>query len=195
MVIGIAYFQLARIKSKEATPESESLVPDEYSALYRTIWGYALLVGSLSCDAYTGPKQEQLKRRFEFTPLQLMSLQNFWACLFALGSALFEGDLTEAVEYVSEHPNLIQGLLLFSLTSAFGQIFIFFTVLHFDSLVLTTITTTRKFLTILVSVFAHGHYLSFGQWLSVLGVFGAIMFDSFKDKCRRKKGRVKEKQQ
>eukprot|EP01138_Halocafeteria_seosinensis_P006149 gb/GECG01006288.1/.p1 GENE.gb/GECG01006288.1/~~gb/GECG01006288.1/.p1 ORF type:complete len:378 (+),score=36.30 gb/GECG01006288.1/:1-1134(+) len=182
MVAGIGYFQLARIKSKEASPVHESHVDDEYAALYRTLWGYFLLFGSLACDAYTGPNQESLKHRFEFHPLQLMALQNMWACAMATGAALCSGELYQAINYVIQHPNLIHGLLLFSLTSAFGQIFIFITVIRFDSLVLTTVTTTRKFLTILVSVFAHGHFLSLGQWLAVCAVFGALVFDSFKER-------------
>lgn len=41
-----------------------------------------------------------------------------------------------------------------SLTSALGQNFIFLTIQLFDALVLTTVTTTRKFFTILLSVSA-----------------------------------------
>ena len=36
---------------------------------------------------------------------------------------------------------------------------------------LTTVTTTRKFFTILVSVVMYGHKLNQNQWLSVLVVF------------------------
>lgn len=47
---------------------------------------------------------------------------------------------------------MLSSLAWFSLTSALGQNFIFLTIKYFDALVLTTVTTTRKFFTILVSV-------------------------------------------
>ena len=54
--------------------------------------------------------------------------------------------------------------MLFSVLSALGQNFILMTLYRFDSLVLTTITTTRKFFTILASVVWFGHSLGFWQW-------------------------------
>ncbi len=76
------------------------------------------------------------------------------------------------------HPEVGRNVLLFSLLSAVGQLFIFYSLLLFDSLVCTTITTTRKFLTIVISVVFHGNVLSLSQWLAVAMVFGAIMYDS-----------------
>jgi drug/metabolite transporter (DMT)-like permease len=55
-----------------------------------------------------------------------------------------------------------------------GQIFIFLTITWYSSLVTTTITTTRKFFTILFSVLHFGHSFSFGQWTSVAMVFGGL---------------------
>ncbi len=43
-------------------------------------------------------------------------------------------------------------LLLFCACGALGQLFIFYTIKHFGSLVNTLITTTRKFFNILLSV-------------------------------------------
>ena len=73
--------------------------------------------------------------------------------------------------YLAKHPALLQTLVLFGLSSAFGQvrvcsllpyppavprerpaprpqIFIFYSIRTFDSLTLSTITTTRKFFTV-----------------------------------------------
>lgn len=67
---------------------------------------------------------------------------------------------------------------MFSLLSAVGQLFIFYSLLVFDSLVCTTITTIRKFLTIVISVAFHGNVLSVTQWGSVAMVFGAVAYDA-----------------
>ena len=55
-----------------------------------------------------------------------------------------------------------------------GQLFIFYTLSRFSSLLLVTVTVTRKMLTMLLSVFWFGHSLSAGQWLGITLVFGGI---------------------
>lgn len=55
-------------------------------------------------------------------------------------------------------------LLAFSLASAVGQNFIFYTITSFNPLVMTTITTTRKFFTIVFSVIFYGHAIGTRQW-------------------------------
>ena len=48
----------------------------------------------------------------------------------------------------------------------------------FGSLVLVTVTVTRKMFSILLSVVWFGHHLSLGQWCSVGLVFVAIVWES-----------------
>jgi UDP-galactose transporter B1 len=62
-------------------------------------------------------------------------------------------------------------LLQLNLSASLGQVFIFLTIHHFSPVICTTITTTRKFFTILLSVYKFGHVLSIWQWISVTLVF------------------------
>lgn len=57
---------------------------------------------------------------------------------------------------------------------AIGQVFIFYTLSTFSSLLLVTITVTRKMLTMILSVVWFGHKLGGKQWLGVSLVFGGI---------------------
>ena len=59
----------------------------------------------------------------------------------------------------------------FGLMSAMGQFFIFFLVRSFSALTLVTVTTTRKFFTVLASIVWFKHTLTMGQWGSVALVF------------------------
>lgn len=77
-------------------------------------------------------------------------------------------------------------LILFALTSAFGQVFIFLTIKSFDSLILSTITTTRKFFTIVASVLVNGHVLGMGQWLAVGLVFVGLAADQVVDQAGKR---------
>jgi UDP-galactose transporter B1 len=54
--------------------------------------------------------------------------------------------------FCTAHPDAATDVLLFCTCGAFGQLFIFFTIKTFGSLINTLICTTRKFFNILGSV-------------------------------------------
>jgi UDP-galactose transporter B1 len=92
--------------------------------------------------------------------------------------------------YLAAHPSLWRTLGLFALTSAAGQLFIFHTIRTFDSLVLTTITTTRKFFTIVLSVVMFGHVLNGRQWGSVGLVFFGLVMDAYYEEAGKRAKRA-----
>ena len=65
-----------------------------------------------------------------------------------------------------------------ALCSAIGQSFIFFTISTFDPLVTTTVTTTRKIFSVLLSIFLHGHAINEIGWAGIgcasLGIIGEM---------------------
>jgi hypothetical protein len=69
-------------------------------------------------------------------------------------------------------------LFYFSLTSALGQLFIFYCLKEFDALTLSTVTTTRKFVTIVITgILYPDEALSMNQWSCVLIVFVGLILD------------------
>lgn len=64
----------------------------------------------------------------------------------------------------------------------------------FGSLLLVTVTVTRKMLTMIISVVWFGHSLTGMQWLGVGLVFGGIGIEAELNK-REKKAKEKTKQQ
>jgi len=81
------------------------------------------------------------------------------------------------VGFVAKNPAVLSKILQFGLMSACGQFFIFFLVKSFSALTLVTVTTTRKFFTVLASVFWFKHKLTLGQWLSVAFVFTGLAWE------------------
>ena len=67
--------------------------------------------------------------------------------------------------------SMASSILILNITVAIGQIFIFLSLTWFSSITTTTITTTRKFFTILVSVLSFGHSFTTTQWVAVIIVF------------------------
>lgn len=66
-----------------------------------------------------------------------------------------------------------------NLSASLGQVFVFLTIHHFSPLICTTITTTRKFFTILLSVYKFGHVVSSVQWFSIALVFAGLYLEIF----------------
>lgn len=152
--------------------------------------GLALLAFSLALDGASGPGQETIKHLLSQAEQMLAS--NVWGAAYMLAITVGLGQLGESVAYLGAHPQLLSKLVQFSLCSAFGQLFIFYTMREFDSLVLSTITTTRKFATIVVNVLVFSSKLNHMQWGCVLVVFGAVAFDAYTEATEKRKKHAKK---
>eukprot|EP00055_Hartaetosiga_balthica_P003487 m.7990 g.7990 ORF g.7990 m.7990 type:complete len:321 (+) comp2980_c1_seq1:162-1124(+) len=176
---GIVLFRL-----KPSSDDSES----------NSTYGLLLLLVSLILDGYTGPTQKKLSDSFKeskgltLKPTELMFFCNFWGAIAVLIALFAFGENLDGVTYLlhPQHTKLLWEVTLFSLAGTLGQFFIYFTLLEFGSLTLTTITTTRKFFTILFSVVMYGHNLSAWQWGGVGVVFAGLSLDGV-DKYLQKK--------
>ena len=84
-----------------------------------------------------------------------------------------------------EHREAAWDLVLFCLCGAIGQLFIFFTIRRFGSLVTTIVTTTRKFFNILLSVLWLGNPLLTQQWMAVAMVFSGLLTSTYVKTRRR----------
>lgn len=85
----------------------------------------------------------------------------------------------EAVQFCKQHPEAAWDILLYCLCGAVGQNFIFLTISRFGSLANTTITTTRKFVSIVVSSLLSGNPLSTKQWGCVAMVFSGLSYQIY----------------
>ena len=116
---------------------------------------------------------------------------NFWALIYLfIGLVATEG--LGGFQYCFSVENHVLGIyiILFSLCSAIGQNFIFYTLASFGSMPLATITTTRKFFTILVSVLLFGHVLKAQQWMGVVMVFAGLGIELY---CKYQKNEAKKR--
>jgi len=100
------------------------------------------------------------------------------------------GEFAAALGFMARHPAVWYDVLGFAMCGAIGQVFIceslfshanfleltgtVYTLSTFSSLLLVTITVTRKMLTMILSVIWFGHHLGGKQWMGVALVFGGI---------------------
>ena len=103
---------------------------------------------------------------------------HLWPSAYLLNATIYTGELFRFYEFIWKHPSLISDIALFSSLSAVGQLFIFLTVAEFGPLSCSIVTTTRKFFTVLSSVFLFGNNLTPTQWIGTTFVFLGLTLDA-----------------
>jgi len=152
-------------------------------------FGLALIGLSLFMDAFTGGLQDKVKMRtkdlnkdFDGPKRPSMHESMFWTnasgFLVAFLLALCTGHLFGGVKFCVKHPEVLTAIFVYSLASAVGQNFVYYTLTQFNPLVLTTVTTTRKIFSTLYSVFRNpSNSLGAMQWSGTMMVFAGLIGD------------------
>ena len=178
---GVAIFTLHHPSSAKKASSSKN----SSSSMY----GLALLGVNLLFDGLTNTTQDHIFSSFRpYSGPQMMVAQNILATLltvlYLLATPLFPAlsasagisptELSDALSFLHRHPSVTWDVVGFAACGAVGQIFIYYTLAKFSSLLLVTVTVTRKMLTMLLSVVWFGHRLSGMQWVGVGLVFGGV---------------------
>lgn len=88
-----------------------------------------------------------------------------------------QGDNTHT--RIMESPKLLSECMIWGLSGSIGQVFIFLTISLFDCYLLTIITTTRKFFSVVYSNYMFGHNFSNVQWLGASIVMACTFSELF----------------
>ena len=150
--------------------------------------GVACILASLAFDGVTGGVQKKLKasikeKGLKDQPYDMMAFTNLFMMFVALAAAVGLGELAPGLAYLQASPVILNKILAFAACSALGQSFIFYTIANFDPLVCTTVTTTRKIFTVLLSIFTKGHAMNQQGWagigLACLGILAEMQGKAF----------------
>ncbi|GAA0185047.1 secondary carrier transporter [Lithospermum erythrorhizon] len=169
---GVSVFALSKTSSKTISKLANPNAP----------LGYTLCFLNLAFDGFTNATQDSITARFPKTSAwNIMLGMNVWGTIynmiFMFGWPSAIG--YEAVQFCKQHPEAAWDIFLYCLCGAVGQNFIFLTISRFGSLTNTTITTTRKFVSIVVSSLLSGNPLSTKQWASVTMVFSGLSYQIY----------------
>ncbi|KAK5579118.1 hypothetical protein RB653_008797 [Dictyostelium firmibasis] len=176
--LGISLFMLPKASSKK------NIQFEGHDHLF----GNFILFVSLMMDGIMGPFQDNLVRQYKPSATSMMLNTNIWNLFLFSIMAFARGEVGQAIDFILEYPEVIKLIFSFCITSAIGQQFIFLTTNKFGSLNCSTITTTRKFFSILVSIFYFGHSLDNLQWIAICMVFGGLILDLYISYSNKKKG-------
>ncbi|RYR25343.1 hypothetical protein Ahy_B02g059045 isoform E [Arachis hypogaea] len=169
---GVSTFALLKTSSKTMSKLAHPNAP----------LGYGLCFLNLTFDGFTNATQDSLKARYPKTSAwNIMLGMNLWGTIYNM-IYMFgwpSGSGFEAVRFCKQHPEAAWDIILFCCCGTVGQNFIFLTISRYGSLANTTITTTRKFVSIVVSSLLSGNPLSTKQWGCVCMVFTGLSYQIY----------------
>jgi UDP-galactose transporter B1 len=180
ITVGILSFQYTQLQKQQSNHGGTEQGDSPY--------GLFLLGLSLFMDGLLGACQSALKLKDKNTStastyrpptaMETMLYINLYATMILLPASYYAGQFQNGMNlFLDANGDMAKLLLQLNLSASLGQVFIFLTIHHFSPLICTTITTTRKFFTILLSVYKFGHVLDVWQWGSVGLVFGGLYLE------------------
>lgn len=148
-------------------------------------FGYFLLFFSLAMDGMTGGIQDRMRLESKPSFSQMMYNINFWSSVILAGALFVTSEIWTFTTFVQNYPFVMTDIFWFSILSAFGQLFIFLTVVDFGPLPLSLVTTTRKFFTVLASIIYFGNPATSRQYAGTVLVFLGLALDTWKGKDKK----------
>ncbi|CAK9093253.1 unnamed protein product [Durusdinium trenchii] len=186
LVLGSARFSSAELGQAAAIVSGTGLVSFAEGRHKKTgastKMGIFFILSSLFFDGVVSGLQGRLKARCKTEKKKVHHYDlMFWTNLYMAGAsllfALARSEMREGSRFCLQNPRLAGKILKFATCGALGQACVFYTIAHFDSVVCSAITTTRKLLSVLISV-AEGDGLPFWGWVGVaissVGIAGQV---------------------
>ena len=140
-----------------------------------TISGVIILLGYLTFDAFTSNWQGELFKQHHMTSMQMMAGVNLFSVVFTTVSLTEQGGFVECIAFMARQPAFILHIILLSITSATGQLFIFYTISRFGPVTFTIIMTIRQGVAILLSCIIYHHAVNLIGVLGIMLVFSAVV--------------------
>lgn len=109
-----------------------------------TITGVLFLSLYMTFDSFTSNWQGDLFKTYSMTSMEMMCGVNLFSTLFTAASLTIQGGFMESLDFATEHNKFVFDCVVLSISSAIGQLFIFYTIAKFGPVVFTIIMTVRQ---------------------------------------------------
>jgi len=178
VTIGMILFSYSNMPKIDTENTEVKVVEDDNG---NDLIGWALIALSLILDGALAISQ---KRMISSNPgiSNTMLVTNLWQMVLSGVLVVYNWREKGGILFIISNGYVVKLLTACSIVETLGQFFVFSLLLVHGPLVTAITTTTRKFFTILVSIFLFGHTLSFMQWSGVCIVFSGIFIDIFAKK-------------
>lgn len=165
ITIGVAIFSVLS-KSGDSEKSTEML-------------GLIFLLMYVCFDSFTAQWQDKVYTQYgrqNVDQYQMMLGVNISAIIITTSGLIVSGDLPVVFEFLAANPVALKYNIITAITSASGQLCIFYTIKEFGPIVFTIIMTTRQMISICISAVIFGHKISLLSGAGAALVFGVIFY-------------------
>ena len=139
--------------------------------------GILLLLVSLLSDGFLPDFQAEIKSALRPSPMEMMVAVNAWVSVLALLYSCMILEAWAMLSYMWHHCRLTLYIVLMGLAATAGQMFVYRMIKQFKQHFVPFVITTRKILTVGLSILWFGHPTSIGQALGVLIVLVLVTYE------------------
>jgi adenosine 3'-phospho 5'-phosphosulfate transporter B2 len=165
ITIGVAIFSVAS-KSSDDDNNTE-------------LAGLIYLLCYIGADSFTAQWQDKVYRNYgreNVDPYQMMLGVNVSAILMTTTGLLYSNDFPLVFEFLRANPNVLTYNIITAITSASGQLCIFYTIKEFGPIAFVVIMTTRQMFSICISAVVFGHVISWKALFGAVVVFSVLFY-------------------
>jgi adenosine 3'-phospho 5'-phosphosulfate transporter B2 len=141
--------------------------------------GLVYLLIYILFDSFTSQWQDKVYNtygRLNVDPYQMMLGVSIPAICLTTAGLIVSGDIPVVFEFLKANPEVFHYNVITAITSASGQLCIFYTIKEFGPIVFTIIMTTRQMFSISISALVFGHVISPPAALGAMLVFGVLFY-------------------
>jgi UDP-galactose transporter B1 len=163
MFLGVVLYSISKSNYKHGVNDAVtgftlagiSLLADPFVAFYH--------------DEYKKPQPDQLTS---------MKLTNLWIGIWMFLYAMVSGELVSVISVLSQHHEAAKSMLIIAVSGACGQYFVTYTLSEFGAHFLSVLTSSRKFISVLLSIVFFQHQVTLIQYVGVLLVIIATIVET-----------------
>lgn len=167
ITIGVAIFSVFAQEAKEGKAESTAVLGLIYMLMY------------ICFDCFTSQWQSKIYDMYgrqNVDPYQMMLGVNSSAICITTAGLILSGDFPVVYEFFLVNPNVLVYNVITAITSASGQLFIYYTIKEFGPIVFTIVMTVRQMISICISAYKFGHVISSKALVGAILVFGVLFY-------------------
>lgn len=147
---------------------------DNSSEATDTMYGVALLATYLLADSFTSQWQSKVYKSYNVDQYQMMLGVNVWSTALIAISLLQTGEGLSSIAFMMADSRAFFHMTILSITSATGQLFIFYTIKEFGPVIFTIMMTTRQLFSLFLSCILFSHPMHLLGWVGSLLVFAVV---------------------
>lgn len=150
--------------------------PSDHESAGDSSFGVILLAMYLCCDSFTSQWQSKVYKQWNIDQYQMMLGVNLWSMVLTACTLYLSGEFFSSFAFILSDNTALLHMIILSITSATGQLFIYYTLKEFGPVVFTIIMTTRQIFSLFFSLVLFGHSISSVGWISIICVFLVVFY-------------------